>query len=197
MIPLFHSQILSFSRRIRNVMGRFIAYIASSLDGFIARKDDDVSWLDAWSPAGEDYGFSGFLETVGTAVMGARTYEQILLHPERRLPGSVRICVLTRRYPHAPSDGTVFWHRSPAALAARIRRESGRDVYLAGGGKLISAFLNAGLVDELRLFLVPILLKEGIPLFVDLRQEMVLDLEDSRRFPTGITELRYKPRRPA
>ena len=177
-------------------MGRIIAYIASSLDDFIARKDDDVSWLDPYNSPDEDYGYADFIKTVGTAVMGARTYEQSLLHPERILTG-VKTYVLSRRYPRTPGDGTEFWRGSPAALGVKIRKESEKDVYLAGGGQLISRFLDAGLVDELRLFIVPVLLKEGIPLFVNLRQEVVLDLAGAVSYAGGIVELRYYPKVPA
>ena len=173
-------------------MGRFIAYIASSIDGFIARKDDDISWLDPYNSPDEDYGYADFLKTVGAAVMGARTYEQSLLHPERILTG-MKTYVLTRRYPRTPGDGTEFWRGSPAALETKIRKESKKDVYLVGGGQLISRFLDAGLVDELRLFIVPVLLTEGIPLFVNLRQEVVLDLAWAVPYASGIVELRYLP----
>ncbi len=93
----------------RRSMGRVVVYIATSLDGFIARKDDDISWLDPFSGGGEDYGYQEFIRNAGTAVMGARTYEQSIIHPERLL-----IClknyVLTRRpLPVASGIDTEFW----------------------------------------------------------------------------------------
>lgn len=177
-------------------MVRFIAYIATSIDGFIARKDDDISWLDPWTSPEEDYGYADFIGSVGTAVMGARTYEQSLLHPERLLAG-VKTYVITRRYPGNDGDGAEFWRGSPAALAAKIRKTSKKDVYLAGGGQLISRFIDAGLVDELRLFVIPVLLGSGIPLFVSLRQESVLDLARAVPYANGVVELRYVPKVPA
>ena len=83
-------------------MSRVIVYIATSLDGFIARLDDDISWLDPFNAGGEDYGFADFMKTVGTAVMGARTWEQSLIHPERLLRGIKTYILTTRSLPSRP-----------------------------------------------------------------------------------------------
>jgi dihydrofolate reductase len=86
-------------------MRKVIVYIAASLDGYIARKDDDMSWLDFYQVAGEDYGYSEFTKTIGTAIMGARTYDQSVRHPERILT-NIKAYVLSRKTMPVPS---VAW----------------------------------------------------------------------------------------
>ena len=174
-------------------MRKVIAYIATSLDGFIARPDDDVSWLDPFNAGGEDYGFADFMKTVGTAVMGARTYEQSLAHPERLLSG-VKNYVLTSRFlPPAPGSEVVFWHGPLTGLVRKIRAESKKDIYVVGGGRVISRFLDEGLIDEIWQFVVPVLLKEGIPLYTGLREEVSLQLIEVTPYSTGIVKMRYQP----
>ena len=174
-------------------MGKVIVFIAASLDGFIARKDDDISWLDAFSASGEDYGFGKFIQSAGTAVMGAGTYEQSLAHPERLLKGLKNYILTSRSLPRVPGMNTEFWHDSLPALVGKIREESERDIYLVGGGQVISRFLYEGLVDEVPLFLVPVILGEGIPLFTGLSREISLQLVGTLPYPAGIVRLQYVP----
>ena len=174
-------------------MGRVIVYIAASLDGFIARPDDDISWLDPFTAGSENYGYADFIKNVGTAVMGARTYEQSRIHPERLLAG-VKNYVLTRQpLPAAPGIDLELWRGPLTGLAERIRGESEKDVFIIGGGQVISGFLNEGLVDEIDLFVVPVILEKGIPLFTGIRKEISLDLIEARPYSTGIVKLRYAP----
>ncbi|RPI38623.1 MAG: dihydrofolate reductase [Methanoregulaceae archaeon] len=174
-------------------MGSIIVYIAASLDGYIARPDDDISWLDPFSAGDEDYGYAGFMKTIGTVIMGSRTWEQNLLHPERHLSGVKNYVLAREPIARVPGIEAEAWHGSPASLAERIRKESDKDIYLAGGGQVISRFLSEGLVDEIRLFIVPFLLGEGIPLFTGIRGNIRLELVNTVPYPGGIAELRYRP----
>jgi dihydrofolate reductase len=174
-------------------MGRMIVFIAASLDGFIARKDDDISWLDPFSTGPGDYGYAEFMKTVGIAIMGARTYEQSLLHPERLLTGVTNYVLSHRTLPEAGGTDTEFWHGPFADLVTKIRHESKKDVYLVGGGQVISQFLNEGLVDEVRQFIVPVILTEGIPLYTGLNRETALKVIDTETYPSGVVKIRYSP----
>ena len=166
-------------------------YIATSLDGFIARRDDDISWLDPFNAGGEDYGFSDFMKTVGTAVMGARTYEQSLAHPERLLTGIKTYVLTSRPLPIATGSDADLWHGTLTGLVKKIRQESNDDVYIVGGGQVISRFLDEGLIDEIRQFIVPVILNEGIPLYTGLRQEIFLHLINVEPYRSGIVQVRY------
>jgi dihydrofolate reductase len=172
-------------------MSRVILYIATSLDGFIARKDDDISWLDPFNANGEDYGFSEFLKTTGTAVMGARTYEQSLVHPDRLLTGIKKYILTSRSLPLSPGSDAELWHGPPVKLIEKIRLESEDEIYIVGGGRVISRFLNDGLIDEIRQFIVPVILKEGIPLYTGITQEVSLHLLLAVPYSSGIVQLRY------
>jgi len=166
-------------------------YIATSLDGFIARKDDDISWLDPFNAGGEDYGFSEFMKTVGTAVMGARTYEQSLAHPDRLLTGIKTYILTSRSLPLSPGSDAEFWHKPLTGLVQKIRQGSQDHIYIVGGGRVISRFLNEGLVDEIRQFIVPVILKEGIPLYTGLNREISLQLLKTVPYSSGIVQLRF------
>jgi dihydrofolate reductase len=111
-------------------MGRVVVYTATSLDGFIARKDYDISWLDPFSAGSEDYGYKEFIKTIGTAVMGARTYEQSLIHPEQFLSGLKNYILTRRSLPAVPGIGAEFWQGPPTGLITLIRKESDKDIFV-------------------------------------------------------------------
>jgi dihydrofolate reductase len=172
-------------------MYKVIVFIAVSLDGYIARKDDDVSWLDLYQVAGEDYGYSEFMKTVGTAIMGSRTYDQSVRHPERILT-NIKTYVLSRKTMPVPSGASVeFYNGNLKALIDRIKNEDNRDIFVVGGGQVVCSFLNEELVDELLHFVVPALLKDGIPLYAMLKKEISLKLVETTPYKTGIVKLHY------
>ncbi len=174
-------------------MGKIIVYIASSLDGYIAGKEDQISWLEAYNVAGEDYGYAEFIKNVGTAIMGARTYEQSLKHPERLMFG-VKNYVLSDVLMDAPEGLNVEFYKGPLAeLVEKVKKESVQDVFVVGGGQVVSGFLNAGLVDELLHFVAPVLIKEGISLYSALDKSIELRLIEAVPYTTGIVKLRYVP----
>ena len=174
-------------------MCRVVVYIATSLDGFIARKDDDISWLDPFSTDSEDYGYEDFMKNIGTAVMGARTYEQSIIHPERLLTGLKNYILTSRSLPPAAGIDAESWNGPLTDLIKKIRNESEQDVYVVGGGQVVSRFLNEDLIDEINQFIVPTILTDGIPLYTGLRKEVSLKLIDSMPYDTGIVKLRYFP----
>lgn len=172
-------------------MQKVVLYIAISLDGFIARENDDVSWLNSYQVGDEDYGYKEFMDTVGSAIMGSRTYLQALEHPERLLK-DVKTYVISHRQPQTASGGNVEYFSGPLnELIFKIRKESSKDIFVVGGGQVVSSFLSQGLLDELRIFVVPILLKQGISLYTGLTREVKLKLERVVPYKTGIVELRY------
>jgi dihydrofolate reductase len=174
-------------------LGNVILYIAASLDGFIADRDGGVGWLDAYQAA--DYGYEAFLDTVGTVIMGAATYEQVLTFGPWPYAGKATYVFTHRPLPKADPANIDLYAGTPAILVHLIRSASDRNIWLVGGARLVAAFLNAGLVDEIRLFVIPTLLGAGIPLFRDITAAPGLDLLDSRPYPNGVVELHYAVRR--
>jgi dihydrofolate reductase len=172
-------------------MTEIILYIASSLDGFIARKDGDVSWLDAYQNEGQDYGYSEFLSNIDLIVMGSRTYEQLKSFgpwPYKE----IKTYVLTRRDLPLPDKAkVVLYGGSIDGLAPKIREESQKDIWLVGGAAVAQSFLKIRSVDKMILSIMPVLLGEGIPLFKETRAEVEIRLQESRLYQNGVVQLHY------
>jgi dihydrofolate reductase len=174
--------------------------MVSSLDGFIAKKDGDVSWFETSDTY--DKGVTGesseeFLQTVGCFVMGARTYEQALaLSRDFGWPyGDVPTYVLTHR--DVPIERQSVQRHSgdlTAFVNERLKPSHG-NVWVAGGASLIRDCIRLGLVDDIRVTIVPIILGDGTPFFGHLGQEQTLHLKDVTAFRTGMVDLWYEVRR--
>jgi dihydrofolate reductase len=164
-------------------------YIATSLDGFIARKDGGLGWLELVAREGEDYGYAAFAASVDTMVVGRGTYDAVLGFPEWPWGGK-RVIVLTRR-PCPPRADETFFEGTPEALVARLASEGAKRVYV-DGGVVIRQFLAAGLVDDLTISVIPIVLGDGIPLFGGGGAERRLELVGSRAFPSGLVQSTWR-----
>ena len=171
-------------------MRKLIAYLATSADGFIARPDGDVAWLDRPRPA-DDYGMSTFLRTVDTVVMGRMTWEA-----GQKLGGAVvegkRNIVLSRTLPSYGCPGATVESVEPAVFAEKLRSEKGRNVWLMGGADVFGSFLNVGALDELIIHVVPVLIGTGITLLDPAPRQAELTLKSTRRFPDGVVRLHYE-----
>jgi dihydrofolate reductase len=170
-------------------MRKLIAYLATSADGFIAREDGDVAWLDRPRPKGS-YGMAGFYASVDTIVMGRATFDFARRFGEGGSPGKATYVFSRTLDPGAFPQVTVV-RESPAEFAARMRASPGKDVWLMGGAELFGSFLDAGEIDDLIVHVVPVLIGQGIPLLSPHRREQALTLQSSRRYPDGVVRLHY------
>lgn len=170
-------------------------YIATSLDGFIARKDGDLDWLDdanATVPAGEDCGYHSFMASVDVLIMGRKTYKKVLSFGEWPY-GNTPVVILSRHpitFPsHLPNTVT---HSSepPRTIYDRLSEKGVKHIYV-DGGITIQRFLAAGLIDELTITTIPILLGEGSPLFGPLEKDVLLDRIDTKTFDFGFVQTKY------
>lgn len=142
----------------------FAINLCVTLDGFLAREDGRIDYLDAFNAAGEDYGHAAFMDTVGAVVMGRATYDFLLGLPEWPF-GHKRVVVLTRANPQpAPRANETFYGGKLRALAQRLGEEGITRVYL-DGGVAVRVGLMEGLVDEMTISTVPIILGKGRRLF--------------------------------
>jgi len=178
-------------------VGKIVAAVATSADGFIARPDGDVGWLDRPQPKGR-YGMPAFLRSIDTVVMGRKTYD-IALEFGHAFDSKTKTYVFTHR--RAKGAEGVEFVRGPvgpfARKALRGRSRGGKNAWLMGGADLIGAFLDAGELDELVVYVVPILIGAGIPLVKRRRRSAELELLSSRAFPDGVVRIAYRVRRPA
>ncbi|MEO8193718.1 MAG: dihydrofolate reductase family protein [Gemmatimonadales bacterium] len=175
-------------------MRKIIAYLATSADGFIARSDGDVGWLDRPQPAGQ-YGMPVFLRSVDTVVMGRATWET-----GQQLGGALvsgkRNIVLSRTLPMYAVPGATVENAEPSALANRWRSEKGSNIWLMGGAQVFGAFLNANVLDELIVHVVPVLIGTGIPLLDAAPRHVKLALKSTRRFADGVVRIHYDIKAP-
>ena len=166
---------------------RIKLYIATSLDGHVARRDETIDWLfrDA------DYGYQDFYATVDTLILGRTTYDACLTFESFPYPDK-RVLVLSRSRTGIDQNGAEYTAEEPFLLAHRLRAESGTDIWLVGGGEVVRSFMVANLVDEIDLFVHPILLGDGRPLFPAGFPETRLELCSTESFPSGLVRLSYK-----
>ncbi len=174
---------------------RFSAFIATSLDGYIARKNGSLDWLPGsdGNETGDEHGFAEFFASVDMLVMGRKTYETVLTFKEWPYRGK-RVIVLSGGYPKSPKrlgeevEGTSA---SPIELAHQLEASGTSHVYV-DGGKTIQGFLDAGLIHDMTITRVPILIGEGIPLFGSLGQDIRLTHVETKAWPSGLVQSRYK-----
>ncbi|MGB0424314.1 MAG: dihydrofolate reductase family protein [Flavobacteriales bacterium] len=173
-------------------MRKLILYIAASVNGKIAGTDGSVAWLDAFSnPDAGDYGYQEFYEGVDTTIQGNATYKQILdWGIEFPYKGKSNY-VFTANPAYLDNDDVKFISSDHKQFIKDLKQQEGKDIWLIGGGKTNSAMLSAGLIDEIRLFVMPIVLQGGIETFDGLPAETKLTLEESSTFDGGVLALVY------
>lgn len=171
-------------------------FIATSVDGFIARKNGRIDWLDAFNatvPKGEDCGYGQFISSVDVLVMGRHSYEQVLKFdpwPYQNL----HLHVLTTQkiqIPAALSNTVSFSSETPEELVTRFSNEGAKHLYI-DGGITIQRFLRAGLINTLTITLIPVLLGEGKPLFSILDNDVKLKLINSISYEFGVVQNTYE-----
>jgi len=173
----------SFGRKV-------ILYIAMSLDGYIAKPDGDITFLSIVEQEGEDYGYSDFIKTVDTVVVGRKTYDKILSMGFDFPHSDKDAYIITRT--SRPSVGSVkFYTDSLIDLVARLKSEDGKHIFVDGGAEIVNELLKDNLIDEFYISVIPVLLGEGIPLFKGGRPEIGLKLISSKSFDKGLVQLHY------
>lgn len=176
---------------------KIIVYIATSADGYIARPDGDVEWLNR-RPDDIDYGMKAFYPTIDTVLWGRKTYDWLLAYFKKRdkteglFDTSVTNYVFSRKPPRRPAAGAQFVSEPVKAFARRLRATPGKHIWMMGGGGLIASFLDAGEIDEFDIHVIPVLIGKGIPLVAPRHRDVPLRLRSSRRFPDGVVRLRYE-----
>lgn len=168
-------------------------FIATSLDGFIAREDGNLDWLNTVeNPSGDDFGYSDFIAGIDAIVMGRVTFEKVLTFPT--WPYDRKVFVLSTTLMAVPenlSDRSSVLSMSPSAILHYLEGLGYSHIYL-DGGKTIQNFLEEDLVDELTITRIPILLGRGIPLFGELSHDILFDHIQTMTYAHGLVQNRYK-----
>jgi len=179
---------------------KIIVYIATSADGFIARLDGSVDWLDRPSPKG-DYGMGAFYKSIDTILWGRKTYDMALDFQRKGVAGSafdtkVKNYVFTRSQPQsAPPAGVEFVSQPTKAFASHLRRRKGKHIWMMGGAGIIASFLDQGEIDEFMIHVIPNFIGEGIPLIAPARRTVPLKLISCTKFTDGVLKLHYAVRK--
>ena len=174
-------------------MRKISLFIAMSLDGYIAKPNDDLSFLKLVEKEGEDYGYAEFTKTIDTLIIGRRTYDYVLkeIGLSHYDNGKRDIYVITRT--ERPQVGRkIFYTGNITKLVKQLKSEKGKNIYCDGGAEVINELLKHDLVDEFIISVIPVLLGNGTRLFKDGRPEQTLEFIEAKTFETGLTQLYYK-----
>ncbi len=178
----------------------FRVYIATSVDGFIARSDGAIDWLMDFQPPvpNEDYGYAEFMGETDALVIGRKTYELALTFGAWPYQGK-KVIVLSTRSPELPErlrSSVSMTSDSPQQIRAALERAGSRSVYV-DGGLTIQSFIRADLIDEITVTRVPILLGAGVPLFGETDADVKLEHVKTRSYANGFVQSTYKRLRAA
>jgi dihydrofolate reductase len=168
-------------------MRKVVLGLGISLDGYIARPDGAVDFL--FMP--KDYSMGSFFATIDTAIMGRKTYDVALKMGGGFSDSKMKDYVFSHSQPPGERGGVTFVNETPKSFLANLRKFSGKNIWLMGGGELARDFLKDDLVDELYIGIVPILIGEGIPLFPSSFPERKFTLLESKTFLRGLIALKY------
>src|SRR3984957_14120971 len=176
---------------------KIIVYIATSADGYIARPDGDVEWLNR-RPDTVDYGMGVFYPTIDTILWGRKTYDWALdydrKHGNKGGIFDTRLAnyIFSSKPPEQKAPGVEFVSEPVRAFAQRLRATPGKHIWMMGGGELIASFLDAGEIDEFDIHVIPTFIGEGIPLIAPRHRDIPLHLRLAKKFPAGVVEVRYE-----
>jgi len=171
---------------------KIVVSVAMSTDGFIARPDGDVAWLDRPGPK-RDYGMGEFFKTIDTILWGRKTYDKgIEMGMKSSDFGAAKNYLFSRRPRKSLLPGFEWTRETVKTFAQQLRAQPGKDIWMMCGGGLIASFLDEGEIDEFRIHVIPILIGEGIPLVQPRHRSVPLKLLSSKAFPDGVVELNYR-----
>jgi dihydrofolate reductase len=176
-------------------MGKVILYIAASLDGFIARKDGKIDWLPGSdgseddSSNGEDYGYNDLMDRTDVFIMGRKTYEQVLTFDDWPYPGKKCYVCTSKKL---KEDLNVEFNDDAVSLVNDLSEKDGKDIWLIGGSGVNGSLLNAGLIDEIILTVIPVVIGSGIGLFSGVKTDAKFNLIESKKFDNGMAQLKYQ-----
>lgn len=169
---------------------KVISYIAMTLDGYIAKSDGDISFLSMMEMEGEDYGYSGFIKTIDTIIVGRKTYDKVLSMGYEYPTHDKDVYVITRSA--KPDQGRIkYYSGSLINLVSEIRNKHGKNIFCDGGSEIINELLHDNLIDEFIISIIPMILGDGISLFKNGIPQLNLKLVNCEKFRSGLVQLHY------
>ncbi len=172
-------------------------FIATTLDGYIARKDHAIDWLENQGTTSEEHGYTAFLDSVDGIIFGRLTYEVVLdLVGDGEWPYPKPVIVLSKTLTNADipphlTDKVTVSSQSPSELLKTVDQKGWNRAYI-DGGITIQSFLNEGLIEDLIITTLPVLIGEGIPLFGPTTEDIHLQLITTTQYPSGLAQTHYR-----
>lgn len=176
-------------------MRKLSIFIATSLDGYIAKPNNDLSFLKIVEKDGEDYGYAEFIANIDTIIIGRKTYDYVVneIGSNYYDNGKRDVYVITRN--KKPKSGkTTFYSDNLIDLVKQLKTQTGKNIYCDGGAEIINELLRHQLIDELIISIIPILVGNGTKLFNNNRPQQLLEFVGAKTFDTGLIQLHYKPK---
>lgn len=169
---------------------KLILYIATSLDGYIAGPDDDLSFLSLVEKPGEDYGYQHFIETIDTVIIGRKTYENVI-SMGYKFPHTDKNTFILTRTQRPPIGSLQFYTGNVRDLVTKLKTLPGKNIFCDGGAETVDALLRENLIDEFYISIIPVLLGDGVTLFKPGRSALKLTLVSTKQFDTGLVQMHY------
>lgn len=164
-----------------------------SLNGKIAKADGSVEWLETIpNPDQSDHGYFEFYKSIDTTIQGYNTYSQVMGWDIDFPYSTKKNYVLTRKQGLVNTEHVTFVSENHTSFLRGLKTQKGKDIWLIGGGLVNTMLLNENLIDEIKVFIIPIVLSDGIELFEGIPKETKLTLIETKTYSGGVVELRYK-----
>ena len=189
-----HSQAVKGGGRMSAAQRKIIVHIATSADGYIARPDGNVDWLERPMPKG-GYGMTAFARSIDTILWGRKTYDFAVKMGGVGPFGKVKHYAFSRQPPPDPLPEVEFVSEPIPEFVGKVRAMPGKNIWMMGGAGIIASFLDAGAIDEFSIHVIPVMIGEGIPLVAPRHRNIPLELISARSFPDGVVHLNYRVRR--
>jgi dihydrofolate reductase len=171
---------------------KIIVHIATSADGYIARRDGEIDWLTERPAPKGFYGMPRFMRSIDATILGRKTFDLAVKLGATFSVDNMHYVFSRRPAPAVAPAGVEFVTESIGKFVARLRRKRGKDIWMMGGGEIIAAFLDAGAIDEFVISIIPALLGQGIPVIAATHRDVALRLRSTRSFPDGVVQVRYE-----
>ncbi|WOF75257.1 dihydrofolate reductase family protein [Parvibaculaceae bacterium PLY_AMNH_Bact1] len=172
-------------------MAQIRGYIATSLDGFIADADHGVGWLDDFD--GSDFGYEAFIADIGCVVMGRKSFDFVDAYDgDWPYPGKDVVLATHRKVVNPPPQSHIWAGDDVRPLINELRQFVGGDVWVVGGSDLLHQFRQAGGLDTLEIFTMPVLLGGGVPLWLSASEKEMATLVESAAMDLGVVRSVYR-----
>ncbi len=173
-------------------MRKIKLYVAMSLNGMIAKADGQLEWLETMpNPDNSDYGFKNLYDSIDTTIQGYSTYKLILDRGIEMPTKDKTNYVFTRKTDIADEKYVQFVKQDHINFTIKLKQQKGKDIWLLGGGQINTLLFNEDLIDEIQVFVMPIVIETGIKLFEHIPKEKMITLEDTVSYKSGVVELKY------